>query len=159
VSATVLVAAHIIARVHSEVEGVLPSAPGANGGGRDAEVSPNAAEGEPCTPNPSLAGYLTQALDHELSVVQQYLTQACLCRLWREAGLAGYFRKEADEEQGHAARLICHLLSLGLAPNGTRLRPVRPGRDLREMLRWTGSSGTGCGAALPGRPALRRTLS
>ena len=74
--------------------------------------------------NPRLAGYLTQALDHELSVVQQYLTQACLCELWGEAGLAGYFRKEANEEQSHAARLICHLLSLGQAPNGTRLRPV-----------------------------------
>jgi bacterioferritin len=84
--------------------------------------------------NPRLAGYLTQALDHEFSVVQQYLTQACLCELWGEAGLAAYFRKEANEEQGHAARLIGHLLSLGLAPNGTRLKPVRPGRDLREML-------------------------
>ena len=84
--------------------------------------------------NPRLAGYLTQALDHELSVVQQYLTQSCLCRLWREDGLAEYFRREADEEQGHAGKLICHLLSLGLAPNGTRLKPVRPGRDLREML-------------------------
>lgn len=84
--------------------------------------------------HPRLAGYLTQALDHELSVVQQYLTQSCLCRLWREDGLADYFRREADEEQGHAGKLICHLLGLGLAPNGTRLKPVRPGRDLREML-------------------------
>lgn len=85
--------------------------------------------------NPRLSGYLTQALDHEFSVVQQYLTQACLCELWGETGLAAYFRKEANEEQGHAAKLICHLLALGLAPNGTRLKPVRPGRDLEEMLR------------------------
>ncbi len=84
--------------------------------------------------NPRLAGYLTQALDHELSVVQQYLTQSCLCRLWREDALADYFRREADEEQSHAGKLVCHLLSLGLAPNGTRLKPVRPGRELREML-------------------------
>ena len=85
--------------------------------------------------NPRLAGFLTQALDHELSVVQQYLTQACLCQLWGEEGLAAYFRREANEEQNHAGQLICHLLSLGQAPNGTRLRPVRPGRDLGEMLR------------------------
>ena len=84
--------------------------------------------------NPRLVGYLTQALDHELSVVQQYLTQSCLCRLWQEDGLAEYFRREADEEQSHAGKLICHLLTLGLAPNATRLRAVRPGRDLREML-------------------------
>lgn len=84
--------------------------------------------------NPRLAGYLTQALDHELSVVQQYLTQACLCELWGEAKLAAYFRREANKEQGHAAKLICHLLGLGLAPNGARLKPARPGRDLNEML-------------------------
>jgi microcompartment protein CcmL/EutN len=34
-----LVAAHIIARVHSEVEGVLPSTPGGSAGGRDGEVT------------------------------------------------------------------------------------------------------------------------
>jgi microcompartment protein CcmL/EutN len=33
------VAAHIIARVHSEVEGILPTAPSADGGGRDAEIT------------------------------------------------------------------------------------------------------------------------
>jgi microcompartment protein CcmL/EutN len=34
-----LVAAHIIARVHSEVEGILPASPTAEGGGRDSEVT------------------------------------------------------------------------------------------------------------------------
>ncbi len=34
-----LVAAHIIARVHNEVENVLPTQPRANGGGRDAEIT------------------------------------------------------------------------------------------------------------------------
>ena len=34
-----LVAAHIIARVHSEVEAILPTAPDAGGGGRDAEIT------------------------------------------------------------------------------------------------------------------------
>ncbi|HQT01283.1 MAG TPA: carbon dioxide-concentrating protein CcmK, partial [Thiobacillus sp.] len=34
-----LVAAHIIARVHSEVEGILPTQPDASGGGRDAEIT------------------------------------------------------------------------------------------------------------------------
>ena len=33
-----LVAAHIIARVHGEVENILPSKPSAGGGGRDGEV-------------------------------------------------------------------------------------------------------------------------
>ena len=34
-----LVAAHIIARVHSEVESILPTQPEADGGGRDMEVT------------------------------------------------------------------------------------------------------------------------
>jgi len=34
-----LVAAHIIARVHGEVENVLPSRPSASGGGRDGEIT------------------------------------------------------------------------------------------------------------------------
>jgi len=34
-----LVAAHIIARVHSEVENVLPGTPSAGGGGRDGEIT------------------------------------------------------------------------------------------------------------------------
>jgi len=34
-----LVAAHIIARVHNEVEGILPSEADAGGGGRDGEVA------------------------------------------------------------------------------------------------------------------------
>ena len=34
-----LVAAHIIARVHSEVESILPSSAKSGGGGRDAEVA------------------------------------------------------------------------------------------------------------------------
>jgi len=34
-----MVAAHIIARVHSEVEQILPTQPSAVGGGRDAEVT------------------------------------------------------------------------------------------------------------------------
>ena len=36
-----LVAAHIIARVHSEVENVLPTKPQAGGGGRDGEITTN----------------------------------------------------------------------------------------------------------------------
>ena len=34
-----LVAAHIIARVHEEVEGMLPTSPTASGSGRDAEIT------------------------------------------------------------------------------------------------------------------------
>ncbi|MDD5391008.1 MAG: ferritin-like domain-containing protein [Gallionellaceae bacterium] len=83
--------------------------------------------------NPRVSGYLSRALSHEMSVAQQYLTQACLCELWGLPEQAAYFRREAGEEQDHAGKIIRHMLTLGFAPNATRLAAVRPGRDLREM--------------------------
>jgi len=84
--------------------------------------------------NPRVAGFLMQALSHEMSVVQQYLTQSHLCDLWGMVDHAAYFRRESAEELEHAGQLIRHMLSLGLTPNATQLAPARPGRDLREML-------------------------
>lgn len=84
--------------------------------------------------NPRIAGYLSQALSHEMSVVQQYLTQSRLCDCWGMGEQCDYFRREAGEELEHAGKIIRHMLTLGLAPNATRLEPVRPGRDMAEML-------------------------
>lgn len=84
--------------------------------------------------HPRVAGYLSQALSHEMSVVQQYLTQASLSELWGLGEEAAYFRREAGEELQHAGQIIGHMLGLGLVPNATRLAPVRPGRSLGEML-------------------------
>lgn len=84
--------------------------------------------------NPRLAGYLSQALSHEMTVVQQYLTQASLCDCWGKGEECAYFRREAGEELEHAGKIIRHMLTLGLAPNATRLEPTHPGRDMAEML-------------------------
>ncbi len=80
-----------------------------------------------------VTSYLTDALSHEMSIVQQYLAQSRLCAL---LGLPEehYFRREAGEELGHAAQLIEVLLKFGVSPNATRLAPARPGRNLAEML-------------------------
>ncbi len=80
-----------------------------------------------------LISYLTDALSHEMGMVQQYLAQSGVCALM---GLPeeDYFRREAGEELGHAAQLIEVLLKLGVSPNATRLAPARPGRSLIEML-------------------------
>lgn len=84
--------------------------------------------------HPRVAGYLSQALSHEMSVVQQYLTQANLCDCWGMGEECAYFRREAGEELEHAGKIIRHMLSLGLLPNATRLEPVRPGHDMAQML-------------------------
>ena len=80
-----------------------------------------------------VTSYLTNALSHEMSIVQQYLAQSRLCALLSLPEEA-YFQREAGEELGHAAQLIEVLLKLGVSPNSTRLTPARPGRDLFEML-------------------------
>jgi len=85
--------------------------------------------------NPRVVGYLNQALGHELSAVQHYLTQACLCDLWGLPEAAAGLRREADEEREHVERIIGRLLLLGLTPQATQLAPARPGRDRGEMLR------------------------
>ena len=84
--------------------------------------------------DPRVAGCLSQAISHETSVAQQYLAQACLCELWGLPEWAAYFRRESVEEQEHAGKIICHMLTLGLVPNATRLTAVRLGRSLAEML-------------------------
>lgn len=85
--------------------------------------------------HPRLAAYLGQALSHEMTAVQQYLTQSRLCRFWGLGEEAQWLEREANEELGHASLLIDQLLLRGMAPNATRLEPARPGRDWDEMLR------------------------
>lgn len=84
--------------------------------------------------DPRVIGYLHRALNHELNMVQHYLTQSCLCEFWGEHAAAQQFRRDADDEQNHAGELIHRMLALGLAPNGSQLNAVRPGRDMDEML-------------------------
>ncbi|MCB1874996.1 MAG: bacterioferritin [Chromatiales bacterium] len=79
-------------------------------------------------------GYLGRALSLELSAVQMYTTQARLVGAWGLAEAAEHLRNEAQEEMGHADRIIERMLAIGVAPSASQLRPVRLGRDLAELL-------------------------
>ena len=79
-------------------------------------------------------GYLGRALSLELTAVQQYSTQARLVATWGLSEAAEHLHKEASEEMGHVDRIIGRMLALGVAPNASQLRPVRLGRNLRELL-------------------------
>ncbi len=81
-------------------------------------------------------GYLGRALSMELSAVQLYTTQARLVTAWGLDEPAKRFRHEAHEEMGHAERIISRMLALGVAPNASQLRPVKLGRDLRDLLEY-----------------------
>ena len=84
--------------------------------------------------DPRIIGCLNRALAHELSAVQQYLTQARLTALWDMESFSRDLRQEADEELAHADRVISRLLYYGIAPKGGSLSPVRLGRSKAELL-------------------------
>lgn len=84
--------------------------------------------------NPRVLGYLGRALSHELSAVQQYLTQSKLVEAWGQLEAAGRLRDEAAEEMGHAERIVERMIALGAAPSASQLRPAQFGATLGECL-------------------------
>jgi bacterioferritin len=66
--------------------------------------------------------------------VQLYSTQARLLSTWGLAEPAERMRAEAQEELGHANRIIERMLAIGVAPGASQLRPVKLGRSLAELL-------------------------
>ncbi|MCR2831658.1 MAG: ferritin-like domain-containing protein [Acidithiobacillus ferrooxidans] len=95
----------------------------------------HSASADPAMANdPRMMGYLTRALSSEMAAVQQYLTQASLTAMWQLGTPSSRFRRDAEEELGHAQRLIERMLVLGIPSNGTQLPPIRLGRSLEEML-------------------------
>ena len=84
--------------------------------------------------DPRLTGYLARALSHEMTAVQQYLTQASLTEMWMLGEHSKRFRGDAEEELGHAQQLIERMLVLGISSKATQLQPIRTGRTLEEML-------------------------
>mgnify|MGYP000417486796 CR=1 FL=1 len=84
--------------------------------------------------DPRTLGWLSRALTHEMSAVQQYLAQSVLARLWGDEELASKLRSEAVEELGHAERLMEQLIAFGVAPSSGNLPPSRLGRTVDELL-------------------------
>lgn len=86
------------------------------------------------TPDPRLIGFLSRALSHEMSAVQQYLMQSRLAAIWELADVSEHLRQDVAEELMHAERLMERMLSYGAAANATQLASVRLGKTLEEML-------------------------
>ncbi|QVL48179.1 MAG: bacterioferritin [Thiocapsa sp.] len=84
--------------------------------------------------HPRTLGYLGRALSLELSAVQQYMTQASLAEAWGLKETAIRLREETVEEMQHAERIIQRMLALGVAPNGSQLRPAGVSRTLVDLL-------------------------
>jgi bacterioferritin len=87
------------------------------------------------TVDPRTLGWLQRALAHEMGAVQQYLAQSVLARLWGETALAEELQREADDELGHAQRLMQRLIELGRAPAAGSVATARLGRNAEELWR------------------------
>ncbi len=85
--------------------------------------------------HPRVLGYLGRALSLELTAVQQYMTQASLAEAWGLTDAAQRLRQETVEEMRHAETLVQRMLSLGVVPAASQLRPVGHGPDLASLLR------------------------
>ncbi|MCS6811729.1 MAG: ferritin-like domain-containing protein [Tepidimonas sp.] len=78
-------------------------------------------------------GWLTRALQHEMTALQQYLAQSVLARLTGHTELAERLRHEALEELAHAERLMQRLIELGVAPAAGAVPPARLGRGVADF--------------------------
>jgi len=81
-------------------------------------------------------GYLGRALSLELSAVQLYTTQSRLLAIWGLTEESSRFKKEAQEELGHAERIIGRMLALSVSPNASQLRPTPVANNLQALLEY-----------------------
>lgn len=79
-------------------------------------------------------GYLGRALSLEMTAVQQHLTVSHLLKLRGFDEMADKFQHEAQEEMGHAQRIIGRMLMLGVTPSATQLRPPQLGDSLPKLM-------------------------
>src|SRR4026209_1721812 len=78
--------------------------------------------------------FLNKALRHELTAVNQYWLHYRLLDNWgyQDPGKQG--RKEATEEQEHAAKLVERIIFLDGFPNMQVLDPLHIGQNVKEVL-------------------------
>jgi bacterioferritin len=82
-----------------------------------------------------IVGFLNQILKAELTAVHQYLLHAAMCRNWGYERLHEHFSHLANEEVGHSAGLIDHILYLEGTPDVERLDQVAAGRAVSDLFK------------------------
>ncbi len=80
-----------------------------------------------------IVSLLNQVLRAELTAVHQYLLHAALCKNWGYERLHERFSHLAQEEVGHSAGLIDHILYLEGAPDVAHLDAVSSGHGVADL--------------------------
>jgi len=83
---------------------------------------------------PKVIEYLTKALRHELTAVNQYWLHYRLLDNWGLKDLAKQWRKESIEEMEHADKLVERIIFFDGFPNMQVLDPLHIGQDVKEIL-------------------------
>src|SRR5215469_3111991 len=85
-------------------------------------------------PSEQVLDCLQDALRAELTAIHEYLLHSEACQNWGYSRLAEYYRREANEEFGHAEALMERILFLRGTPNMTELFPVAACGDVKEQM-------------------------
>jgi ferritin len=75
---------------------------------------------------------LNRQLNQELGAAQSYRALSLWCADQNLKGFAGYFTKQATEEQEHAAKMIAHLLDRRVQPELTAISA--PKQNFKSLL-------------------------
>lgn len=77
---------------------------------------------------------LNEALQEELTAINQYFLHAEMCENWKYERLAKAVRKLSIEEMKHAEELIERILFLDGAPNMAAPLQLRIGKEVKQQL-------------------------
>lgn len=77
---------------------------------------------------------LNEALQEELTAINQYFIHAEMCENWKYETLAKYIKKQSIDEMKHAEKLIERILFLDGLPNLTGPAQLKVGKTVKEQL-------------------------
>src|SRR5205823_14162765 len=77
--------------------------------------------------------HLGEALQAELTAINQYFLHSKMCDNWGYHRLGAYYRKESIEEMVHAEKLMDRILFLEGNPNMTDVGPINVGTNVKKQ--------------------------
>jgi len=91
-------------------------------------------EGAAMQGNAKVISVLNEALQEELTAINQYFLHAEMCENWHYDKLGAYIKKQSIDEMRHAEVLIERLLFLDATPNMTELMKLTVGKNVKEQI-------------------------
>ncbi len=84
--------------------------------------------------NEKLIGILNNLLADELTAINQYMVHSEMCDNWGYARLHKAIERRAVDEMKHAERLIARILFLEGTPVVSKLKEIRIGKNVGQMI-------------------------